>query len=120
MAVEIELYQIKKDSDDPIKLSITIGHGQLGVTRIYKGVNPVAPDMVGSFTDFNVGSNSELADQNRKIDISVEDVNPITDETSVTIKLEGGAEDKTYELKPIIVEESGGYAFYFTVFYFYS
>jgi hypothetical protein len=119
MAADIETYKLKKDSNELVKLSVTIGHGQLGVTRIYKGVEAVLPDITGSFRDFELGDNVSLNDENRKIDIVVKDVNQITDQTSVTIELTGGEEDVTYEKKPIMVEQSGGYAYYLTVIYFY-
>lgn len=94
----VDFYNVSKNKDKNVSLSISTGFGQNSTSTIYVGSTQLdggGPN--GAFTaeDFTVdlGSNYDLNGKKMVITIAVQDIQPDTDESSITLKLTGGLSD---------------------------
>jgi|GEM_PF-7010083 len=94
----VDFYNVSKSKSKNVSLTINTGFGQNSTSSIYVGSGMLdggGPN--GAFTeeDFTVdlGTNYELNGKKLIITISVQDIQPHTDESSITLRLTGGVSD---------------------------
>jgi len=101
MAVSLETtYHV--DSGD-ILLTIAIGDGQLGSSRVSLDGKRVAKG--DAIKNLLLGKGSKLVGKTITIKSVVTDVNDQTNHTSILYSLRGGAAPADYELKATVMEE---------------
>jgi hypothetical protein len=110
MAVALKtMYEV---ADAEVTVTVTIGEGQLGSSRVRVGDREVT---VGDVSKVKIGKGSAIAGKELFIKTVVADVNDQTNRTSVSYELKGGKVDKTFDLDAT-VDEEGGSAIYRATF----
>ncbi|MGH7323702.1 MAG: hypothetical protein ACREJ9_03540 [Candidatus Rokuibacteriota bacterium] len=101
MAVNLDTtYHV--DSGD-ITLSIVIGDGQLGSSRVSLGGKVLGQG--DAIKNLPLGKGSKLAGKALSVKSVVTDVNDQTNHTSITYSLRGGAAPADYELNATVTDE---------------
>ncbi len=104
------------DSSGKVTLEVNIGFGQPAASRVFVDFEPVGGQKLNDFS-VELGSNQSLKDKKLIINTTVWDLQDATDQTSITIKLNGGKQP--YERTAMCsVSEQGGVAIYITTIYF--
>ena len=95
---DVELEQTYAVGGKDVRLSITIGEGQLGMSSVSLGTQLLvkASDTIGGLL---LGSGSDLIDEELRVDTVVTDVSSLTNRMSVTYRLEGGKARKAWLAK---------------------
>ncbi|SMD34646.1 hypothetical protein SAMN04488029_2115 [Reichenbachiella faecimaris] len=109
------VYRLKKESTDPITLSVTIGQGQQAASTIHLNHVMFKSELANDFEE-HVGDNTSLLKSILTLDTDILDVNPSTDETELTVRLEGGEKDVTKKFTET-ADHSGGVVHYHITFY---
>ena len=78
-------YQV---STGEVSLTVEIGDAQVGGSAVFVGGQQVG---TGLISDLDLGSGPELRNKSVRIKTVVSDINDLTNKTSVTYKLAGGA-----------------------------
>lgn len=92
--VVYDLYQVH-NSDDPVFLTLTVGHAQDGSTEVKLDGQQVGDIQVNSFR-MELGKNKDLVNKELKITSLVTDVQQNIDVVSMTVVLSGGVEIATW------------------------
>lgn len=109
----MEFYKVKPGT--PVTLSIIIGDGQVGGSEVMWKDRSLAS---GKVVDVPVGENGDdLRDTELECTTTVRDVNPATNNTSVTYRLAGG-EPSPREFLKHATTQPGGRAVYTMSFLF--
>lgn len=85
-----ENYQVN-NSINEVKLSVNVGHGQPSTTTYYVG-NTLVETIHHSFDSKVLGTNKDLKGSQLSCITVVHDFQTITNETSVTLQIDGGKE----------------------------
>ena len=95
---DVELEQRYAVGGKDVRLSITIGEGQLGRSAVSLGSQLLvrASDAIGGLL---LGSGTDLLEEELRVDTVVLDVNGLTNRMSVTYRLEGGKASKAWLAK---------------------
>lgn len=104
--VVYDLYQVH-NSDDPVFLTLTVGHAQDGSTEVKLDGQQVGDTQVNSFR-MELGTNKDLVNKELKITSLVTDVQKEIDVVSITVVLSGGAEIASW----VMVQQSEDYESY--------
>lgn len=104
--VVYDLYQVN-NSDDPVFLTLTVGHAQDGSTELKLDGQQFGETQVNS-SRIELGKNKDLVNKELKITSLVTDVQTEIDVVSITVVLSGGVEIATW----VMVQESEDYESY--------
>ena len=99
--------------EKPATLSVTIGDAQAGGTAVT--LDGVLLHAAGNIDEFALGKSKDLRDKELACTTTVKDMNPETNRTSVTYRLQLGAEAQVFPYK-VTVNEAGGRAIYLISF----
>ncbi len=109
-------YQVR--DDDIIKLKVTIGDAQRGVTTVKLGVDELANNHPGQL-ELTIGSGRDLKGKELFCTTTVADVRTETNHTSVTFEVEGGPNSFSETLQKT-VKDHGDVVFYVATFSFFG
>ncbi len=110
-----KFYRIR--NTDLIKLSITIGNGQVGTTYVHLGADQVVAGQKNTFNITLPGTGQELNGKTLYCTTVVADIQTITNETSVTYELTGGVVSFKQTLQETVAGD-GDVVFYTAAFDF--
>ena len=89
-------------SDQPVRLTVTIGDAQMGASRVRLDDDDVA---TGSITDLVIGHGGAVSGRTLRIKTVVTDVNNKTNNTDVRYDLSGGRASLSFTLGAVVEEE---------------
>ena len=104
------------ESSEPIYLEVVIGYAQKAFSRLFLGGKKLGSEKTDSFTQ-KIGINKNLKNERLDCAITVHDIQKITNETSVTLKLTGG-QGELFETLNKSVNSEGDVVFYIATIYF--
>ena len=110
--VAFDIYRLR-ESDDIVKLTLTIGFGQEGSTTV-KLNNKIVGTFDESFS-LDLGSNNKLHTKELRITCLVQDVQPDRDIVSAHAVLTGGAQLKDWTLLEEPTKDNETYPLRFTI-----
>ncbi|MCK4461394.1 MAG: hypothetical protein KAW46_06295 [candidate division Zixibacteria bacterium] len=96
-------YRVKEG--EKVTLSIAIGYGQLGATRVLLDHEVVADKQEGDFELVLPGDGEDLRDKVLRIDTLVTDRHRATNFTAVTYGLSGGAREFEHKIETKVMAE---------------
>lgn len=112
-----KLYKVNNDNQ-AIRLSVTIGDGQIGVTSVNLGSEQMVVNHKNSLLDKEIGNGLNLKGKVLFCTTTVTDVQQATNKTSVTYELKGGQIPFSQTLSETVTSD-GDVVFYTATFYFY-
>ena len=112
-----KFYRIR--AEDTVKLKITIGHGQTGVTSVNLGKERIVTGHQNTLELTIPGRGTNLSGKKLFCTTTVADVRTETNETSVTYELLGGITSFRQAMQET-VENEGDVVFYTATFLFYQ
>jgi len=113
--VSTSIYWIDNNSED-IKISMSCGKGQLSVSSIFLNQHLLQGEIEGGFKNKVIQKASVLNNAILTIDITVQDVNPQTNATSINVTLTGGKSDNTKKFAETIDKDFGQIHYHITYF----
>lgn len=111
-----EYYRVREGTS--VKLEISIGHGQIGVSSGTVGGRPIFEETKGN-VNHDLGDGGSLVKSTLYITTTVTNIQPATNKTSVTYKLSGGTEDFESTLEET-AKGQGDVVHYIATFTFYK
>jgi hypothetical protein len=113
--VSTKLYGINT-SEKEIKISMTLGHGQQASSSVRLNGVILKDAILNDFQDFTIGKNKDLNNGLLIVDITVKDVNPQTDLTSVNLTLSGGKSPHTQQFTETADKNGGAVHYHLSYF----
>lgn len=89
--------------EGPIRLTVTIGQGQLGATAVFRGDDELAS--AGIMLSLLLGQAEDLVDSDVVVDSVVQDVLSQTNRMTVEYVLEGGAKKETFVSRTTVAKD---------------